>query len=41
MTQCPFGDKNKRKPLPFSIEAFGKEVFYGKSNASKNDIFDW
>ena len=33
--------KNKRRPLPFSVEAFGCETYYNNEQVVKNEIFDW
>jgi len=34
--------KNKKRPIPFSVEVFGKETYYETSEPSvKKDIFDW
>ena len=33
--------KAQRRPLAFSVEVFGQEMFYSSRPAPKNDIFDW
>jgi type IV secretion system protein VirD4 len=30
-----------KRPLPFSVEAFGYETFFDRKNVMKSDIFDW
>jgi type IV secretion system protein VirD4 len=33
--------KNRKNPLPFSIEVFGQVAYFNKADVRKADIFDW